>query len=115
MGKEDRLPSQKPGAKKPEPRDAHVTRDFAPKPVPALQTVGFHGTMREFNERVQTAVDAHERTQGYRPSPGLVFDVARSPVPAEKLPLLFQVPRTKAGARAGFFRNKAGVVSTSDP
>src|SRR4051794_4745548 len=47
-------------------------------PVDALQRHGFHGSIHTFNERVQTVTDSYTQAYGLRPSPGLVFDLAKS-------------------------------------
>lgn len=65
-------------------------------PVPILQAHGFHGSIDSFNQRVQKTVDAYQATHGKRPSPGLVFDVARSPHVIDGIiqPPLFDVAQT---------------------
>lgn len=72
--------------------------------------------MSEFNTRVQTVVDAHERSQGYKPTPGLVLVAAKSQVPTPDLPKLFDIPRTKAAGKAwSFFKKTNGVIETTNP
>lgn len=60
------------------------------------------------NRRVQTITDSFERSYGYRPSPGLVFDFLRAPVTDEEIPDLFQTPVTGARARAAFVLGQRG-------
>lgn len=65
-----------------------------------LQSYGFHGSIQDFNRRVEITTKAHLDTLGYRPSPDLVLDVARSPLHDEHLPRLFlEAPRSKRLAR----------------
>lgn len=73
--------------------------------------------MRDFNERVQIVSDAHERAHGYRPTPSTVLVAAKSQVPKEKLPRVFQIPRTRAAAQAApFFKPSGfGTLETTDP
>lgn len=70
------------------------------RPVPSLTQYGYFGTISQFAQRVQAVVDAHQQTFGYKPSPGLVFDVARAPVPDEHIPALFNPIRSDSTARA---------------
>src|SRR5262245_55293656 len=47
-----------------------------PRPVPILQNYGFHGSVDEFIHNLKQATTAHEKAYGYKPSPGLAFDLA---------------------------------------
>lgn len=62
-------------------------------PVPVLQKYGFHGTLDEFSGRLNMATTMHENIFGYKPTPGLAFDMARSNVPEEKFADLFSIPK----------------------
>ena len=68
-------------------------------PVPVLQRYGYHGTMKDFTQRLSMATVAHESIFGYRPTPGLAFDIARSEVPEDKFSSLFQVPKMGKNVR----------------
>jgi hypothetical protein len=59
-------------------------------PQPALANVGFHGGIQEFNQRVQQAHDTFTTIHGYDPPPGLVLDIARSPLMPEQFSPLLQ-------------------------
>jgi hypothetical protein len=77
------------------------------KPVAALQKYGFTGSIHDFNHRVAEVTRAHQKRFGYAPSPGLVFDVARSPIHDADLSHLFTLPRSKrdsvvAGLKGSF-------------
>lgn len=67
-------------------------------PVPILQQYGFHGTLNDFTGRLRMATAAHENAFGFKPTPGLAFDLARSDVPIEKFGDLFLGPRSKKGS-----------------
>lgn len=70
-------------------------------PQPALQAVGFNGSIHDFNQRLEAVAQAHTAATGTRPSPGLALDVARSPVPAHAFgPLFAATPLTATQARA---------------
>lgn len=69
-------------------------------PVPVLQQHGFDGGIQQFNYRVQQAVDKYQKSYGSMPSPGLVFDIARSPFDTEQFDKLFSVPSNAASAKA---------------
>lgn len=77
------------------------------KPIPVLQSHGFGGDIQEFNDRVQRVHDAHVRTFGYKPSPGLVLAAAATgAIAGQELDKLFDTPRNPrlakiaAGAQA---------------
>jgi hypothetical protein len=86
------------------------------KPVGILQKHGYHGSMSDFNQRVQTVHDAHLNALGYRPSRALVFDVARSAVRDADLSHLFDV-RTKrqSRSRGAAMGALAGNMEPSEP
>jgi hypothetical protein len=50
------------------------------KPLPFLQPLGFHGSMQDFNNRLEHVVNSYQGIFGYKPTPGLAFDLTRSPV-----------------------------------
>ena len=89
------------------PRDSttvsDVQRELKPKPKPhpvLQQRFNFHGSVEEFNRRLEVIDKSHRETVGYRPSGALAYDIARSPVKDDQVPVLFQVPRTKKAAVA---------------
>lgn len=86
----DRLPSQAPS----------LAALPAGPPVRALQKYGIHITVAELNERVQQIHDAHERNFGFRPKPGLVFDLLRADPGINYDELLGSVPHTRRQAQA---------------
>src|ERR1035437_1221708 len=70
-------------------------------PQPALQAVGFNGSIHDFNSRLEAVAQAHTAAKGTRPTPGVALDVTRSPVPADAFGPLFSVtPQTHVQARA---------------
>jgi hypothetical protein len=69
------------------------------KPQRPLQKIGFQGGILEFNNRLQQAHDAHVAAKGFEPTPGLALDVARSPLPTDQIPKLFE-GATRLGALA---------------
>src|SRR5687768_5288180 len=106
------------------PRDSRTVTDVKrelkpkPKPHPVLQDkFNFHGSVEDFNRRLEAIDKAHTGTVGYRPSGALAYDVAKSPVKDEQIAGLFQVPRTrKAAAAISFVKpNAAGVLEKQTP
>jgi hypothetical protein len=69
-----------------------------PPPVSILQNYGFHGPIDEFVKRLNGAVSAHFNAFGYKPSPGLAFDLARYNHP--DYAQLFGLPTSKQAAGA---------------
>jgi hypothetical protein len=69
-------------------------------PHPALQASGFNGSIHDFNDRVQAVTDAYKTAYGVKPSPGLAFDVVRSPLAPDQFPHLFTVPQSARQMRA---------------
>lgn len=89
-----------------------------PQPNPILQKrFNFHGTVEEFNRRLEVIDKSHRETVGYRPTGPLVYDIARSGIKDEQVPVLFQVPRTKKAAVAASFvrKNAVGMLEKTDP
>ncbi len=68
-------------------------------PVPVLQGHGFNGGITKFNNRVQSVVDSYTKAYGYKPSPGLVFDLAKSPVDERDFMHMFTVPQNPTAAK----------------
>lgn len=97
--RQDRLPSQQLPAQKKPKYVPGVTDVPTGKPVQALQQIGYHGSLSDFSQRVHAVTDAHEKALGYKPSPAVALDVARSQVPLERIHHLFQGPRTVRTAR----------------
>ena len=60
--------------------------------VPILLQHGFNGGIESWNQRVQKVHDAFMAKNGTPPPPGLVFDVARSPVHDNHITHLADVP-----------------------
>jgi hypothetical protein len=65
------------------------------RPQPALQKIGFWGSIEEFNNRVAEAVRAHAAIKGFNPSPGLTLDLARSPIPVTHFEDMFKSAGSK--------------------
>lgn len=85
--------------------DAHA-------PVPILAAHGFNGGIESWNQRVQAVVNAHQATHGTQPSPGLVFDLARSPIPDNLIPhMVAQVPQDP---RRAIIKGAAQAKSTEE-
>jgi hypothetical protein len=40
------------------------------KPLPFLQPLGFHGSMQDFNNRLEHVVNSYQGIFGYKPTPG---------------------------------------------
>lgn len=68
------------------------------KPQPALQKIGYWGSIEEFNNRVAEAVRAHTAVKGFQPSPGLTLDLARSPVPVTQFEDMFKLGSSQLAA-----------------
>ena len=68
-------------------------------PQPALQKHGFNGGIQQFNQRAQSVVDSYTQAYGMRPSPGLVFDLAKSPVDTADFSRMFTVPQNPLAAK----------------
>jgi hypothetical protein len=103
---EVRLPADRPKSGPPAPGRTQpgpfpeISAPTGP-PVPALQKLGYHGSLADLNDRITAATDAHQATFGYKPSPALALDIGRSQIPLDRIPLLFAaVPRTMAAKRA---------------
>jgi hypothetical protein len=90
--------------KAPKPPVAAPTPPVAPvpleKPVPVLQAHGFNGGINTFNQRVQSVHDSYTQAYGVAPSPGLVFDLAKSPVDTQDFNKMFTVPQSQFVARS---------------
>lgn len=84
------------------------------KPVPVLERNGFTGDIHEFNQRVQRITDAHERATGLRPNPGLVLDIARSPVNEDIFDKLFDLPTKRIARYAGIAAKVITAVTQDD-
>ena len=83
------------------------------QPQPALANLGFHGGIQEFNQRVQAAHDTFTQIHGYDPPPGLILDIARSPVMPEQFsPLLQPTSQTLARNQAATANIPAGEAFT---
>jgi hypothetical protein len=80
-------------------------------PIRVLANLGFMGTIEDFNSRLQTITDAHERTRGFRPSPGLALDVARSPVSDNNLEDLFDAATNRWARGAKSTLEEAATVN----
>jgi len=78
-------------------------------PVPALQKHGFNGGINAFNGRVQAVVDQYQKSYGFPPPAGLVFDLAKSPIHDNDFQSMFTVPLSNLAAQ-----NK-GIVSSMAP
>ena len=94
---------QQPPAPSPEDVRVGFKQPNAPvptgPPVRVLQKFGTHLSMPDVNDRVQRITDAFHSTYGHLPSPGLVFDLLRSPV--DDFHGLFRAtPRSSAVAKA---------------
>lgn len=117
-GYEPAVPRPKP---KPIGKPDEGTRGLKPrpKPHPVLQKhFNFHGSVEDFNRRLEAIDKSHTGTLGYRPSGALAYDIAKSPVKDEQIPVLFQVPRTKKAAAAVSFVKKnpaTGVLEQQTP
>lgn len=68
-------------------------------PVPVLQKHGFNGGIGAFNQRAQSVVDSYTQAYGVKPSPGLVFDLAKSPVDTADFSKMFTVPQNPLAAK----------------
>lgn len=108
--------SRGPGNPPPKPAAAgkpdEGSRGLTPRPQPnriLQERFGFHGTVEEFNRRLEVIDKSHRDQVGYRPSGDLVYDIARSPVKDEQVPVLFQVPRTRKAAQARLFARPDAV------
>ncbi|MHB8742569.1 MAG: hypothetical protein ACYC9L_05525 [Sulfuricaulis sp.] len=78
---------EQPGQSPQGPAPENV-RPLAP-PHPVLQQAGFQGSVDEFNQKVPKIVNAYKTAHGVNPSPGIVLDVARSPVSDQQYDKLF--------------------------
>jgi hypothetical protein len=110
--------------KKPKPtpalRPEEGTRGLKPKPQPnpiLQERFNFHGSVEDFNRRIEAIDKAHIGSVGYRPSGALAYDIAKSPVKDEQIPSLFDVPRTRKAKTAISFvkANPVGVLEKQDP
>jgi hypothetical protein len=102
------------------PRPEEGTRGLTPKPQPhpvLQERFNFHGSVEDFNRRIEAIDKSHTGTVGYRPSGALAYDIAKSPVEDAQIPALFQVPRTRKAAKAASFvkANPVGVLEKQDP
>jgi hypothetical protein len=78
--------------------------------VPVLQQHGYHGSIQDFNTRVQSVHDTYQQAYGMAPSPGLTFDLARSKVDAAEFNKLFTVPLAQRAAKAKGAINAQGFA-----
>lgn len=70
-------------------------------PIPVLQrTKNYHGSVTDINNRVQAVMDAYTKAYGTPPTPGLVLDVATSPLDTGQFGHLFTVPKNPMAAQA---------------
>ncbi len=93
-------PRKPPPAAKPAPKEQPGRSPQGPAPVqpqpidpphPVLQAAGFQGPVSDFNHRVETIVPAYQQAHGGQiPAPGLVLDIARSPVAPTDYNKLFE-------------------------
>src|SRR6185437_2745882 len=78
-----------PGPRKVDPRQGQAWKG----PHPFLQAHGFSGDIHSFNNRVDKAVNGYRAAYNADPSPGLVFDVVKSPKLLDNdIPKIFRVP-----------------------
>jgi hypothetical protein len=80
-------------------------------PVPLLQKHGYNGSIQDFNGRVQSVHDEYQKAYGVAPSPGLTFDLARSPVDTAQFSKLFTVPLSQQAARSRAAINSQGLAA----
>jgi hypothetical protein len=111
-----------PKPKKPAPirKPDEGTRGLTPKPQPhpvLQQRFNFHGSVEDFNRRIEAIDKSHTGRLGYRPSGALAYDVAKSPLKDDDIPALWETPRTKRAASAVNFTkaNPVGVLEKQDP
>jgi len=78
-------------------------------PHPILQQHGFNGGIQQFNQRVQAVHDDYQNSYGQPPTPGLVLDLAKSPLNTGDFSKLFTVPKDPLAARA------RGAVNSTPP
>lgn len=93
------VPPKSPGAIKTSIEPAAPQAPTGP-PVPLLQQHGYHGSIQDFNGRVQSVHDEYQKAYGVAPSPGLTFDLARSPVDTAQFSKLFTVPLSQQAAKS---------------
>jgi hypothetical protein len=86
-------------------------------PDPILKHLGFGGSILDFNDHVQAIADAHQRTFGYMPPPGLTLDIARSSVGIDDYQRLFPAPNKRtldAASMLGGFAQRNGDKLLTD-
>lgn len=81
------LISEHGAGQQPNRKPAFKGHDEPPNPV--LKHAGFLGSILDFNDHVQAIADAHQRTFGYLPPPGLTLDIAKSSVGIHEYPKMF--------------------------
>lgn len=106
-----------PGYKQTAPKGPPAPTHDPHAPVPILAAHGFSGGIESWNQRVQKVHDAYTSQHGKEPSPGLMFDVARSPNVMDNQihPTMMDVPQTglRANARAAVAQEAMDGKTTS--
>ncbi len=80
-------------------------------PVPLLQKHGYQGSIEDFNGRVQSVHDEYQKAYGVPPTPGLTFDLAKSPVDTAQFSKLFTVPLSQQAAKSRAAIHSQGLVA----